>query len=100
MVLGDQVLSKKIFVERATFVFNNQDGYDFDDAWRVVADLLNTAMDFNLIVEVRNMVIRGHSYLKSVWKQRVWDRAWPLEDTYWRIQKLVHKNLDLLDKVI
>ena len=51
------------------------------------------AMDFNLIVELRNMVIRGHSYLKSVWKQKVWDRAGSLEDTYWRIQKLVHKNL-------
>ena len=100
LILDDQILSKKIFVERAMFLFNNQDGYDFDDTWSVVAHLLNTAIDFNLIDKVCNMVIRGHSCLRSVWKQKVRDRAWSLEDTYWRIQILVHKNLDLLDKVI
>ena len=62
MVLDDQELSKIISVERAMFLFKNQDGYDFDDTWSVLADLLNAAMDFNLIDEICNMVIRGQSY--------------------------------------
>ena len=32
------------------------------------------------------MVLFGHRYSKLVWKCKVWDRAWNLEDVCWRVQ--------------
>ena len=68
-----------------------------DDAgFSLVGDLLNTAAIFNLWNEMRNMVLLGHRYTKYVWKCKVWDRAWNLEDVYWRLQFNACKSLDII----
>ena len=52
LVLDDQTLSRKIFCERATVLFENE-GHIVDDAgFSLVNDLLNTAVIFNLWNEV------------------------------------------------
>ena len=66
MVLDDQILSWRIFVDRAMYHFDNQDGHIFNEEWSVVLHLLNTAEEFNGIDDICNMVERGHLYLKSV----------------------------------
>ena len=96
LVLDDQTLSRKIFCERATVLFGNE-RHDVDDTGSsLVGDLLNTAVIFNLWDEVRNMVLYGHQYTKHVWKCKVWDRAWNLEDVYWRLQFNVCRSLDII----
>ena len=40
-----------------------------------------------------------HYYSKSQWKAMVWKRGWELEDTYWKIEKRLHRSLDLLSDV-
>ena len=46
--------------------------------------------------DIKNMVERNHFYPKSMWKEKMWKRALELEDVYWRIERLLHRNLDLL----
>ena len=96
LVLDDQTLSRKIFCERASVLFDNE-GQDADEVgFSLVSDLLNTAIIFNLWNEVRGMVLYGHRYSKQVWKCKVWDRAWNLEDVYWRLQFNVCRSLDII----
>ena len=45
------------------------------------------------------MTTRGHVYPKSVWKKRVWDRGWSLEDTYWCLEARLHREPDLLIRI-
>ena len=71
VVLYDQVLSRKIFIERAIYYFDNRDEHKLDETLSVVMDLLNTVEVFNIIDDVRNMIERGHIFLKTVWKKRV-----------------------------
>ena len=99
MVLDDKNLSRKIFIERATKVFDNEDEHPLSEEWSIVADLLHTADIFNLTDEIRNMVLRGQMYSKSLWKTMVWKRGWSLEDTYWRLDARLHKELDLILRV-
>ena len=45
------------------------------------------------------MIENHHFYPKLVWKNIVWKRAWALEDMYWRIERHMHRSLDLLSGV-
>ena len=94
--LDDQVLSRKIFCERATVIFESEGHHLNETSFSLVNDLLNTADIFNLWDEVRNMVLRGHRYAKFAWKTKVWERAWDLEDVYWRLQFNVCRSLDII----
>ena len=67
--------------------------------WSIVRDLINVASLFNLGTEVKNMVERDHVYEKNVWKKMIWDRAWSLKDTYWRIETHLKRELDILSEV-
>ena len=65
----------------------------------MVDDLLNVVDVLRLNDEIRNMVLRGQVYPKSLWKQIVWERGWALEDTFWCLEARLHKELDLLLRV-
>ena len=82
MVLDDQTLSRRIFRERATVILERDMMDDVESGYSVVYDLLVTASLFNLLNEVRNMVLRGQQYSKSAWKHMVWSRAWELENVF------------------
>ena len=96
LALDEDNLTRRIFVERATHFFDND---DLPEEWSIVADLLRVADIFNLSNEVRNMVLRGHMFSKKVWKRMVWDRGWSLEDTYWSLEARLYKDLDLIVRV-
>ena len=44
------------------------------------------------------MVERNHQFSKAVWREKVWGRAWELEDVYWQTQLRVCKNLDIIHR--
>ena len=69
MVFDDQVLPKKIFMERARRVFNNLNDHELNENLSVVFDLLKTTDIFHISDEVQNMVKRGHTYEKIVLKK-------------------------------
>ena len=71
MVLDDQTLSRKIFCEQATVIFENERHHLNETGFSLVNDLLNTAAIFNLWNEVRNIVLLGHRYAKLAWKVKV-----------------------------
>ena len=80
MVFDDQVLPKKIFMERARRVFNNLNDHELYENLSVVFDLLKTTDIFHISDEVQNMVERGHTYEKFVSKKRDWE--WSLNDIF------------------
>ena len=45
------------------------------------------------------MVLRDHHFPKNVWRKKVWDRGWSLEDTHWSIEARLYKELDILVRV-
>ena len=42
------------------------------------------------------MIERDRMYEKNTWKKLVWDRAWSLEDTFWRLEVNLKKELGIL----
>ena len=100
LVLDNQILPRKIFCERAARYFDRPEDHDLDPVWSLVLDLLNTAVELDLIDSVRGMVTGGHVLSKAAWKTVVWSRVWELENVYWRIQTQLHRNLDLLTRIV
>ena len=84
---------------RAGIFFDEGNDNPLSEEWSIVDDLLNVAAIFKLLDEIRNMILRGHIYPKSVWKQTVWDRGWSLEDTYYCLDARLHKEPDLLIRI-
>ena len=99
MTLDDQTLSRKVFCERATILYRRPGLRDFDNSHSVVFDLLEVASTFNMHEEVKDMVERDRHFSKGYWKERVWARAWELEDVYWMVEFNLHQSLDLLHMV-
>ena len=64
-----------------------------------VFDLLNVSKSFGLLEDIRNIVERHNFYTKSGWREKVLNRGWELEDIHWRIEKNLHKSLDLLSNI-
>ena len=85
MAMDDNDVIKIVFQERYRYIKRHGDDYlnSFDDS--IVSDLMNTALLLKLDEEVDNIMERGHSYAKEIWKRMVWDRAWTLEDLSWKI---------------
>ena len=65
----------------------------------VVFDMLNVAEKFGMLEDIVQMVRHGHMWMKGVWKNRVWERAWELDRVFWEVQVRCHQSLDLLSKV-
>ena len=99
LIMKDEEVVKSIFAERAKSFFRNEDS-DAMAEWSVVHhDILSIANIFGFLAIIRNMVELGYYYEKSVWKKMVWEKAWSLEDTYWRIEINLKRNLDILSSV-
>ena len=99
MVMEDNTLSKVIFCERARAFFRDMEDGEENVHNSTVFDLLSTCSISGLIDEVRNMVENQHYYHKQVWKRKVWTKGWELENTYWLIEKRMHRSLDLLSNI-
>ena len=99
MAMENSEVVKTIFIERAKRCFEDRAEERITGRWSIVRDLLSVASLFNLGSEVKNMVERDHFYEKSVWEKMIWDRAWSLEDTYWRIETHLKRELDILSEV-
>ena len=85
LILDDRALSRIVFCQRALLHFRRGHADAGEVGYSIVYDLLKTAQLFNLYDDVRNMVERGQQLSKHVWKEKVWGRAWELEDVYWQI---------------
>ena len=99
LVMSDDELPKIVFCERTSiYLLNPHIGHQ-NDYNSAVYDLLNVCDTFGLLIDVRNMVERQYFYSKANWRDKVWKKGWELEDTYWNIEKQLHKSLDLLGNV-
>ena len=91
-------VAKTIFSERVKQL--NQPGTPIkDEEYSIVSNLMDVVTIFNLSREVLNMIERGHVYEKTAWKKIIWDRAWSLEDTFWRGECNLQRNLDLISVI-
>ena len=72
---------------------------DENYAESIVLNLLDVVNISKLDEEVDNMVERDHLYQKSTWKKMVWERAWSLEDMFWKVEYMLHKSLDLVSSI-
>ena len=99
LIMDEENLSKKIFCDRVRIYFFNEILETENVSRSPVFDLLNVSSVFGLIDEIKNMIENHYFYPKLVWRNIVWKRAWALEDLYWRIEKHLHRSLDLLSGV-
>ena len=99
LVMDDNSLSKKIFCERAIVYFTNDLTGTENTSNSMVFYLLNVSSTFGLLDEIRGMIENQHFYTKSVWREMVWKKDWVLEELYWRIEKHMHRSLDILSGI-
>ena len=64
-----------------------------------VYDLLNTASTFGCFNDAQNMILNGHHWSKSACRDKIWIKAWQLEDVFWCIRTRCHQSLALLNNV-
>ena len=66
-----------------------------------IFEILDTSVRFDLLNAILNMAF-GHTAIsaKKVWSKLVWDRAWRLDDIYWKSTTILHGNNDILTKTI
>ena len=86
---------KVVFINRAKYFFSNTENCENNEHGSIVYDLLNTAVLFGIVEEVKNMVYRGQLYSRAHWRERIWKRAWELEEVFWCIEgKMPPKSRD------
>ena len=90
---------KVVFINRAKYFFDNIEICESNEHGSPVYDMLNIAINFGIIEIVKNMVYRGHLYSRADWRERIWKRAWELEEVYWCIEARCHKSLELINKI-
>ena len=56
-------------------------------------------VSFDMLDHIRNMTGRAHYFLYNMWRKKVWDKAWYLEDIHCRITSRLHKSLDLFTRM-
>ena len=86
------------FIQRAKKYFDDIEMCSINMYRRPVYDLLNTASTFGILEDIENMVYRDFLWSKAHWRDKLWKRAWQLEDVYWCIKARCHKSLDLLSE--
>ena len=99
LIMDENSLTKKMFCERAEVYFSEDHVGTENGPKSIVFDLLEVSALFGMLDEVKGMVQTQRFYPKSVWREMVWKRGWALEDVYWRIEKHLHKSLDILSNV-
>ena len=99
MIMEVNSLPRLIFCERAKQYFLDPVQGRANPRHSQVFDLLNVSITFGLYKEVKDMVEGHQFYPKRTWRNMVWKRGWELEDTYWRIERHLHRSLDLLGNV-
>ena len=92
-------IAKVVFIERAKFYYDNIKICEDNEYRSTVFDLINTAISFGINEEVKNMVYRGHTYNRAHWRDKIWKRAWELEDIFWCIESRCHKSLELINSI-
>ena len=96
IVMGDDELLKKIVCERANMYFSNLQTGEENVLQSATFGLLNTCTIFGLLGHVKNIVEKHHFYPKLVWKNIILEKGWQLENLHYRIEKQLHKSLDIL----
>ena len=99
LVMDEDDLPKVIFCQRARLYLVNIDVCQENRDNSAAFDLLNVSCIFGMLDDVRNMVESGHFYPKMLWKDKVWKKGWELEDTYWRIECVMHRSMDHLSNI-
>ena len=64
-------------------------------------DLFNTCRRFGVLNEVSGMINGTTNVVpKFTWSKRVWDRAWALDEAYWRSTSMICSENDLLFRTV
>ena len=51
-----------------------------------ILDMLRIAHIYGLFYDILRMVNGTHFFPKSIWTQRVWEKAWDIEDKDWALR--------------
>ena len=94
-----QIQQKWCLSNEQKHFFNNINEHSPNYDRSIVFDLLNTAYTFGCQEEIRGMLYRDHIWSRTHWSEKIWARAWELEETFWCLKSRCHKSLELLMKV-
>ena len=66
-----------------------------------IFEMLETCVRFNLLEKVLEMTFGYVNVIgKKVWSRMVWDKAWILDDAYWKSTGILHEQNDMLLKTV
>ena len=63
-------------------------------------DILNIAVEMDLIAPIKRMIDGCIVYSKSIWSKIVWDKIWAHEDNLWNEEIQTSKHLNILSKIV
>ena len=96
MSLPDGDSTKTVFIQRAKRYSNNVDECSLNVNRSAVYDLLNTAVTFGYVNDIKNMIYQNHIWNRTHWREKLWRRAWELEDMYGCLKSRCYKSLNML----
>ena len=98
LVRDDDCIYKQIFKYRA-LQFNDDIHKGIENVYdSPVFDILRVFIVYGMYEDVMRMVINSHMYSKRIWKDKVWARAWSVEDEDCRMRMTLYKSLFYVDK--
>ena len=98
MARDNENVIKSIFIQRAKHYYNDELEHSENVHGSIMYDLLNNVNVFGLC-DLKNMVYRVHIWNRAHWREKVWKRAWELEDVLWCLKSTCQKSLELLTNV-
>ena len=85
-----------MFIQQAKRYFSNIDECSLNVNRSAVYDLLNTAVTFGYVNDIKNMIYQNHIWNRTHWREKLWRRAWELENMYWCLKSRCHKSLNMV----
>ena len=88
---------RKIFLGRLEVFLDNMQECKVNDLCSPFYDIFNVCDEFGLIKEVYDMLTCAKPPESKInWLNTVWNRAWKMDDMYWMMTNVLHKNNNFL----
>ena len=99
LVLEDHSIYKVIFVKRALEFMQNVPENLVNKYDSPVYDILKVALMYGLLEDIMHMIAGTRYFDKITWRNRVWKKAWEVEDHDWRMKTTYFKSIQTLKEV-
>ena len=101
LYMQDDNRQKQVFVSRVRDYVINRNAINNNPHCSPVFDMLDTSVRFDLLEPILEMVLGDAQVThKKAWSKLVWEKAWSLDDAFWKSTRFVYSKNDLLCKTV